>query len=118
MKKIFIIAFFSLLAATEPKSLDKFVENHLLMTKSKMAVGPTLWLDVREGYLRNKTIRYANVLLDSLDSGSSPIELATTHFPAIDDLRKEVVSGEGFDYKIERHSNYMKNVNYFSSLND
>ena len=50
--------------------MDEFVYDHLMLTKSKMASSPTLWLDVQEGYLRHFTVRFADHLLDSLDQKS------------------------------------------------
>ncbi|MBT3519435.1 MAG: hypothetical protein HN469_08230 [Candidatus Marinimicrobia bacterium] len=118
MIKIGFILLFSILYSTEPKSLDEFVENHLLLTKSKMAVGPTIWMDIKEGYLRNKAIHYANVLMDSLDNGSSSLEIAKTHFPIIDELRRDVYEGKDFEYKIKKTSIPNSNINYFSSSKD
>jgi len=53
MKKISFLICLSILCAKEPKSMDEFVYDHFMLTKSKMECSPTLWLDVQEGYLRH-----------------------------------------------------------------
>ena len=47
--------------------LDRFVTNYLLLAESKMQSSPMVWQDVKEGYLRNYTLRYVNTILDSLN---------------------------------------------------
>ena len=76
----FAIVYFleSNLISREPDVLSQFVENHLLIVESKMKDSPTLWLDVREGYLRNKTVYLSEVVMDSLDEefiASLPMQL-------------------------------------------
>ncbi|MBT4281734.1 MAG: hypothetical protein HOD98_00375 [Candidatus Marinimicrobia bacterium] len=115
MKFLIITFFISLLGANEPQPLHYFLEKHLILTKSKMSVGPTLWMDDSEGYLRNETIFLSETLLDSLDAGKQPYSLAIKHFQTIDDLRVEIKRGEAFNFKIKIKSNASFNTNYFSS---
>ena len=118
MKKISFLTCLTLLCAKEPKSMDEFVYDHLMLTKSKMECSPTLWLDVQEGYLRHYTVHYADQLLDSLDRGLSSYYAGIRHFPRIEDLRVEVKKGEDFDYTIDPPVIPTSNVNYFSSVKD
>ena len=118
MKKIWIMTVFSMVLAQEAKPMDQFVVEYLLVTQSKMACSPTVWQDFREGYLRGKTIKFADVLLDSLNNGLSPYKIAKHHFSTIDDLREKVQEGKDFDYKIESPPPSMANVNYFLSVKD
>ena len=118
MKKIGFITIISLLLGTEPKTLDQFVVGYLLVTQSKMIDSPSVWQDVREGYLRTETIIFTETVLDSLDLGLSSYQVAKIHFPIIDQLREKVQEGKDFDYKIESPPPSMANVNYFSSVRD
>ena len=118
MKKIGFITIISLLLGTEPKTLDKFVIGYLLVTQSKMIDSPTVWQDVREGYLRTETIIFTETVLDSLDLGLSSYQVAKIHFPIIDQLREKVQEGKDFDYKIESPPPMKANINYFSSFNN
>ena len=118
MKKISFLTCLTLLCAKEPKTMDEFVYDHFMLTKSKMECSPTLWLDVQEGYLRHYTVHYADQLLDSLDRGLSSHYAGIRHFPRIEDLRVEVKKGEDFDYTIDPPVKPTANVNYFSSVKD
>ena len=54
MKKIALIVFLTTLIAREPlRFLDEFVEGYFLVAKSKLESSPTVWQDVREGYIRS-----------------------------------------------------------------
>jgi len=95
--------------------MDQFVVEYLLVTQSKMACSPTVWQDFREGYLRVKTIKFADVLLDSLNNGLPTYQIAKRHFSTIDDLREKVEDGK--EYKLVLKPLPMKaNINYFSSF--
>jgi len=108
----------NLLSANRPDILKEFVENHLIVVKSKMEDSPTLWLDVKEGYLRNKIIFFSEEIMDSLDNDLSGYKAAIRHLPKIEILRKKVLSGKEFEYnfKTKIKPNYRKN--YFSSSNN
>jgi hypothetical protein len=118
MKIIGYIAIVSLLFGKEPKSLDQFVVDYLLLTQSKMVVSPTVWQDVKEGYLRNEAIYFSEIVLDSLANGLTSYYVVKTHLPKINLLREQVREGMGFNYNIEKISPSMANVNYFSSVKD
>jgi len=119
MTKIGFLTCLTLLCAKEPKTMDEFVYDHLMLTKSKMASSPTMWLDVQEGYLRHYTVHFADQLLDSLDQKVlSSYHAGIRHFPKIEDLRLEVIKGEDFDYTIDPPVIPTSNVNYFSSVKD
>ena len=118
MKIIGYIAIVSLLFGKEPKSLDQFVVDYLLLTQSKMVNSPTVWQDVKEGYLRNEAIYFSEIVLDSLVNGFTSYYVVKTHLPKINQLREQVREGKGFNYNIEKPSPSMANVNYFSSVKD
>ena len=118
MKIIGYIAIVSLLFGKEPKSLAQFVVDYLLLTQSKMVNSPTVWQDVKEGYLRNEAIYFSEIVLDSLANGLTSYYVVKTHLPKINQLREQVREGMGFNYNIEKPSPSMANVNYFSSVKD
>jgi len=118
MKIIGYIAIVSLLFGKEPKSLDQFVVDYLLLTQSKMVNSPTVWQDVKEGYLRNEAIYFSEIVLDSLANGLTSYYVVKTHLPKINQLREQVREGKDFNYNIEKPSLSRVNVNYFSSVKD
>jgi len=118
MKKIGFITIISLLLGKEPKPLDRFVVDYLLLTQSRMIDSPMVWQDVREGYLRNEAIYFSEIILDSLADGLTPYYVVKTHLPKINRLREQVREGKDFDYNIEKPPRSMANVNYFSSIKD
>lgn len=118
MKIIGYIAIVSLLVGKEPKALDQFVVDYLLLTQSKMVNSPTVWQDLREGYLRNEAIIFSEIVLDSLADGLTSYYVVKTHLPKINLLREQVREGKGFNYNIEKISPSKANVNYFSSVKD
>ena len=118
MKKIGFITIISLLLGKDPKPLDRFVVDYLLLTQSRMIESPTVWQDVREGYLRNEAIYFSEIILDSLADGLTPYHVVKTHLPKINQLREQVREGKDFNYNIEKSPPSMANVNYFSSVKD
>ena len=118
MKIIGYIAIVSLLLGKEPKSLDQFVVDYLLLTQSKMVNSPTVWQDVKEGYLRNEAIYFSEIILDSLADGLTSYYVVKTHLPKINQLREQIREGKDFNYNIEKSPPSMANVNYFSSVKD
>jgi len=118
MKIIGFIIIFSLLLGKEPKPLDQFVVNYLLLTQSKMVDSPVVWQDVRQGYLRNEAIYFSEIILDSIADGLAPYHVVKTHLPKINHLREQVQEGKDFNYNIDKPPPSMANVNYFSSLKD
>ena len=118
MKIIGFIIIFSLLLGKEPKPLDQFVVNYLLLTQSKMVDSPVVWQDVRQGYLRNEAIYFSEIILDSIADGLAPYHVVKTHLPKINQLREQVWEGKDFNYNIDKPPPSMANVNYFSSVKD
>ena len=105
--------------AREPLELDEFEEGYFLIAQSKMESSPTVWQDIREGYLRSYGIYFTEQLLDSLDNGQlSSYHAGIRHFQTLEDLRIEVKSNKGFEYVVEPRRVPSYNINYFSSLND
>tara|TARA_Y100000739_G_scaffold164374_1_gene142377 strand:+ start:77 stop:397 length:321 start_codon:yes stop_codon:yes gene_type:complete len=105
--------------AREPIELDEFVEGYFLIAQSKMESSPTVWQDIREGYLRSYGIYFTEQLLDSLDNGQlSSYHAGIRHFQTLEDLRIEVKSNKGFEYLVKPRRVPTYNINYFSSLND
>tara|TARA_B000000475_G_C15910371_1_gene412309 strand:- start:254 stop:640 length:387 start_codon:yes stop_codon:yes gene_type:complete len=98
-----------------PDILTRFVDNHLILVESKMEDSPKLWLDLREGYSRQKAIYFSNLIMDSLDIGLSGYHAAIRHIPKIDSLRKVALSGEEFEYFIEKKEKMNVRENYFST---
>ena len=117
MKLISFLFLFAILFSQNSEDImDQFVYEHLLITKSKMESSPLVWQDLKEGYLRNYTIRYADILLDSLDRGQiSSFDASIRHFDRIESLRKEISKGEEFEYLINKKNKSNYNINYFSS---
>ena len=105
----------SVLMSADPEPLDEFVTQYLLLIQSKMMDSPTVWQDVRQGYLRNEAIYFSDVLMDSMETGLSSYDVVVKHISKVDQIREEVVVGKDFDFKIIVPPIPMANVNYFSS---
>ena len=119
MRKICLLISLTSLVAREPIELDEFVEGYFLITQSKMESSPTVWQDIREGYLRSYGIYFTELLLDSLDNGQlTSYHAGIRHFQTLEDLRIEVKSNKGFEYVVEPRRVPTYNINYFSSLSD
>ena len=117
MKKIIFFILSAHLFSSEPLDvLDQFVTNYLLLTESKMESSPMVWQDVKEGYIRNYTIRYANTLLDSLGKNDlSSFDAGLRHFYKIENLRDEIKQGGEYKHTIVPNDTPMYNINYFYS---
>ena len=109
------ILFIGFIDCKSPDILGQFVDNHLILVESKMKNSPKLWLDIKEGYSRQKVIYYSNLIMDSLDIGLSGYHAVIRHVHVVDSLRRNALSGDRFEYylKKEKRNNYIKN--YFSS---
>ena len=118
MKKIGFITICALLSGNNPKTLYRVVVDYVLLTQSMMIESPTVWQDVREGYLRNEAIYFSEIILDSIADGLTPYHVVKTHLPKINQLREQVREGKDFNYNIEKSPPSMANVNYFSSVKD
>ena len=116
MGLIFFILVSSFIIAKEPVSLDEFVENFFLLSKSKMENSPIVWQDTREGYFRAYGVFKADQIIDSLDAKIlSHYEAAIRHFEVMEQIRIEIISGKNYDHLIKRSSKSSYNINYFSS---
>ncbi len=96
--------------------IDRFVTNYLLLAESKMESSPMVWQDVKEGYLRNYTLRYANTILDSLsDNKISSYQAGLRHLYIIDSLRAEIKKGGEYKHTIVPNDTPNYKINYFYS---
>ena len=94
--------------------MQKIVYHQVLLLESKMDASPNLWQDMREGYLRGRTIRVCDLILDSLALGVDPASLINNNYTVLDSLTMEVYSGKEFDV-VPEPASPMFQVNYFSS---
>lgn len=117
MKSLIFIGLSVFVYPKEPMViLDQFVNNYLLLTKSKIESSPMVWQDVKEGYLRNYTIRFTNILLDSIqDKDLSSFNAGLRHFYKIDSLRLEIKRGGEYKHTIVTQDTPRYNINYFYS---
>ena len=75
-----------------------------------------VWQDVKEGYLRNYTIRFTNTLLDSIQNKDlSSFEAGLRHFYKIDSLRLEIKKGGEYKHTVVPKDTPRYNINYFYS---
>ena len=117
MKKIiFLLLFVFVYSNDSLEVMDKFVTNYLLLAESKMESSPMVWQDVKEGYLRNYTLRYANTILDSLgDNKISSYQAGLRHLYIIDSLRAEIKKGGEYKHTIVPNDTPNYKINYFYS---
>jgi len=105
-----------LLSGDSQKRMDKFVYNYFLLAQSRAESSPLTWQDLREGYLRNFTVRNTDVILDSLDQKKlSSYHAGLRHFQKIDSLGIEIKSGKDYKHIITDKKKPNYNINYFSS---
>ena len=96
--------------------MNKFVTHYLLLAESKMESSPMVWQDVKEGYLRNYTLRYTNTILDSLsDNKLSSYQAGLRHLYIIDSLRAEIKKGGEYKHTIVPNDTPNYKINYFYS---
>ena len=96
--------------------MDKFVTHYLLLAQSKMESSPMVWQDVKEGYLRNYTLRYTNTILDSLgDNKLSSYQAGLRHLYIIDSLRAEIKKGGEYEHTVIPNDTPNYKINYFYS---
>jgi len=115
MKKTFFILLSVNLFSNEPLDvMDRFIYNYLLLAESKVESSPMVWQDVKEGYLRNYTLRYTDMILDSLNEKKlSPFDAGLRHLPKIENLRIEIKKGGEYHYTITPNDTPRYNINYF-----
>tara|TARA_Y100000992_G_C21238051_1_gene479213 strand:- start:63 stop:425 length:363 start_codon:yes stop_codon:yes gene_type:complete len=96
--------------------IDKFVTNYLLLAESKVESSPMVWQDVKEGYLRNYTLRFTKIILDSLsDNDLSSYHAGLRHIYKIDSLRSEIKKGGEYKHTVAPNDTPRYNINYFYS---
>ena len=117
MKKItFLLLSVFVYSNDSSEVIDKFVTNYLLLAESKMESSPMVWQDVKEGYLRNYTLRYTNTILDSLrDNKLSSYQAGLRHLYIIDSLRGEIKKGGEYKHTVAPNDKPNYNINYFYS---
>ena len=118
-KEIRVILSYILLTAViiagDPFNIDRFVYGYLVTHKSKMEASPVIWQELKEGHLRNKAIFYSDQVMDSLQAGSPPLDIAVRHFQNLTDLRWDVYESGDYNLGIERKPPHTANYNYFST---
>ena len=117
MKKIIFLLLSAFIYSNDSLDvMDKFVANYLLLAQSKMESSPMVWQDVKEGYLRNYTLRYTNAILDSLSNNElSSYQACLRHLYLIDSLRAEIKKGGEYEHTIAPNDTPNYNINYFYS---
>ena len=117
MKKIIYLIFSVHLFSNEPFAvLDQFVTDYLLLTESKVESSPMVWQDVKEGYLRNYTLRFTNTVLDSIGRNElSSFHAGVRHFYKIETLRAEIKKGGEYTHTIVPNDTPRYKINYFYS---
>jgi len=105
----------AVIIAEDPLNIYRFVYQYLVIHKSKMEASPVIWQELKEGHLRNKAIFYSDQVLDSLQAGSPPLDIAVRHFQNLTDLRWDVYESEDYNLAIERKPPHTANYNYFST---
>tara|TARA_B100000287_G_scaffold50804_1_gene45015 strand:- start:208 stop:570 length:363 start_codon:yes stop_codon:yes gene_type:complete len=117
MKKTIYILLSVNLFSNEPIDvMDKFVYNYLLLAESKLESSPMVWQDLKEGYLRNYTLRFTDTILDSIsDNSLSSYDAGLRHLYKIENLRAEIKKGGEYEHTIAPNDTSRYNINYFSS---
>ena len=96
--------------------MDRFVANYLLLAESKVELSPMVWQDLKEGYLRNYTLRFVNSVLDSISNNElSTYQASLRHFHKIDSLRVEIKKGGKYKHAVVPNDTPKYNINYFYS---
>ena len=118
--KIFVYLCFCSLSIAQDRlsNNQEFVQRYLINHVSKMYSNPIVWQDVKKGHLRLRAAYYGERLLDSLASGSDPLDLAFRHFQNLTDMRWNVYQSGEYNLIIKRSGDPMKRYNYFSSSID
>ncbi len=115
-KVIFLFLFVFVYSNDSIERMDKFVANYLLLAESKVESSPMVWQDLKEGYLRNYTLRFVNTVLDSISNNElSSYQASLRHLFKIDSLRAEIKKGEVYKHAVTRNDTPKYNINYFYS---
>ena len=115
LKILSLLLLVSGVSAKSPATdIQKIVYHQALLLESRMEASPKLWQDMMEGYLRGRTIRVCDLILDSLALGVDPVSLIHNNYPVLDSLLMQIYSGREF-YIVLDPGPPMFQVNYFSS---
>tara|TARA_B100001109_G_C18590753_1_gene347728 strand:+ start:101 stop:457 length:357 start_codon:yes stop_codon:yes gene_type:complete len=109
-----LIIFISFGFCQTTSSIDSIVYFQLLLLKSKMDINPICWQDTREGYLRNRTVRFCDLTLDKLGKIETE-ELVRANYPVLDSLVASINDGQEFKLVETPKRNYQFNYFYSSS---
>ena len=115
LKILSLLLLVSGVSAKSPATdIQKIAYHQMLLLESKMDASPKIWQDMREGYLRGRTVRVCDLVMDSLAMGAEPISLIQYNYPILDSLIIEVAEGKEFDVDLDPEPPTFQ-VNYFSS---
>ena len=79
-----------------------------------MDVDPIVWQDIREGYLRNRTMRICDRTLDEIGRIETD-KLVEKYYPVLDSLINKISEARGFKLEEPLIKNYQFNYFYSSS---
>ena len=79
-----------------------------------MDIDPIVWQDTREGYLRNRTMRICDRMLDEIGKIETG-KLVEVYYPVLDSLITKVSEAGGFKLEKPVIKNYQFNYFYSSS---
>ena len=115
-KNIFLLLSAFIYSNDSLELMDKFITNYLLLAESKVESSPMVWQDLKEGYLRNYTLRFTKTVLDSLsDDKLSSYHAGLRHLYKIDSLRSEIKKGGDYKHTVAPNDTPKYNINYFYS---
>ena len=115
MKSIVVIFFsFCFCYSQVPTNIDSVVYFQMLLLRSKMDIDPIVWQDTREGYLRNRTMRVCDRMLDAIGQMETD-RLVEKYYPVLDSLITKVSEAKGFKLEKPLIKNYQFNYFYSSS---
>lgn len=115
---LLLILINSIIVSNEPYDLDRFVCRYIILHQGKMESSPVVWQELKEGHLRTKAIIYSDRVLDSLNLGYPPLDIAVRHFKKLEDYRWDVYESGDYNLKIKPTPPHMANYNYFSTSAD
>ena len=115
MKKLVAIFFlFCICFSQLPTNIDSVVYFQMLQLKSKMDINPIAWQDIKEGYLRNRTIRVCDMTLDAIGNMDTR-KIVEKYYPILDSLITEVSVAKDLKLPLKEKKNYQFNYFYSSS---
>ncbi|MBH10850.1 MAG: hypothetical protein CMG74_10970 [Candidatus Marinimicrobia bacterium] len=112
------ISISEIITAVEPLDIERFVHRYLVIHNSKMESSPVVWQELKEGHLRTKAIFYGDNVLDSLQIGVPPLDIAVRHFQYLTNLRTKAYNSGDYNLFIDPPPKHTANYNYFSTSLD